>query len=290
MSRPSILHGAGSEGHRLLGVWWLLFVLAAAVVVFVLGLIVVALFRRGERIDADRWIVAGGIVLPVVILTVLAVATVQATADLRTVKHDELRIEVLGKRWWWDVRYPDNHVVTANEIHVPVGVPLDIGLDADDVIHSFWLPDLAGKVDLIPGQHNRLRFTVRKAGSYRGLCAEYCGLQHAKMQFLVVAEPRAQFDAWVRDQAADVRDDPAFDASPCAGCHTIRGTEARGTKGPDLTHVASRQFLAGNTVDQNDLRQWIADPQSLKPGALMPNVPLTSAELDAIVAYLRELL
>lgn len=290
MKGPSILRGAGSESHRVLGVWWLLLALAVLVALFVLGLIVVALVRKGRgRVDENRWIIAGGVVLPVVVLSVLAVATVQATADLRTTRPNEVHVEVTGKRWWWDVRYPDDHVVTANEIHVPVGEPLDIGLDSHDVIHSFWLPDLAGKVDLIPGQHNQLRFTVRTAGTYRGLCAEYCGLQHAKMQFLLVAEPRAQYDAWLRQQARDATPDATFESSPCAGCHTVRGTQARGTKGPDLTHVASRRFLAGNTVDQADLAAWVAHPQSLKPGALMPDVPLPSTELDAILAYLREL-
>ena len=296
MRKPGILHGAGSEGHRLAGVWWLLLVLAAAVAVLVLVLIVISLVRRDEssRWSDDRWIVAGGVVLPVVVLTVLAVATVEATADLRVHHGGELRVEVIGKRWWWDVRYPDDHVVTANEVHVPVGRPLDIGLDSDNVTHSFWLPDLAGKVDLIPGQHNRLRFTVREAGTYRGLCAEFCGLEHARMQFVLVAESPSKFAAWRDGQRApadDSRQAAMFESTSCAGCHTVRGTSARGTKGPDLTHVASRQFLAANTVDNTpgDLRRWIAHPQTLKPGALMPDVPLTDRQLRALVAYLRSL-
>lgn len=294
--KASILHGAGSEGHRLAGVWWLLFVLAAAVAVLVLTLIVIALLRRGSesRWSDDRWIVAGGVVLPVVVLTVLAVATVQATADLRLRHSREVRVEVTGKRWWWDVRYPAEGVVTANEVHVPVGRPLVIGLDSDNVTHSFWLPDLAGKVDLIPGQHNTLRFTVRDPGTYRGLCAEYCGIEHARMQFVLVAESPDAFAKWLHEQevpAAQAAQTKLFEATSCAGCHTVRGTTARGTKGPDLTHVASRQFLAANTVDNTptDLRRWIAHPQSLKPGSLMPDVPLTAHQLRALVAYLRSL-
>jgi cytochrome c oxidase subunit II len=294
--RPSILDGAGSEGHRLAGVWWLLLLLAAVVALLVLSLIVVALLRRENpsRWSDDRWIVAGGVVLPVVVLTVLAVATVQATADLRVRHDDEVRIEVIGKRWWWDVRYPGEGVVTANEVHVPVGEPLVIGLDSDNVTHSLWLPDLAGKVDLIPGQHNTLRFTVRRAGTYRGLCAEYCGLEHARMQFVLVAESPDAYASWLDKQRAPATGGPTaamFEATSCAGCHTIRGTDARGTKGPDLTHVAGRRFLAANTVDNTaaDLRRWIAHPQSLKPGALMPDVPLTNPQLRALVAYLRSL-
>jgi len=262
----------------------------------VLTLIVIALLRRSgtSRWSDDRWIVAGGVVLPVVVLSVLGVATVQATADLRVTHPGEVRVEVVGKRWWWDVRYPGEGVVTANEVHVPVGRPLEIGLDSDNVTHSFWLPDLAGKVDLIPGQHNTLRFTVREPGTYRGLCAEFCGLEHAKMQFVLVAESPRRFAAWLREQRAPARhasQTAFFESTPCAGCHTVRGTTARGTKGPDLTHVGSRQFLAANTVDNTvaDLREWIADPQSLKPGALMPDVPLSADDLRQLVAYLRTL-
>jgi cytochrome c oxidase subunit 2 len=293
---PSILHGNGSESQRLVGLWWLLAGLATVVVALVIGLIVLALARREgpSRVGDDHWILAGGIALPVIVLSVLAVATVQATADLRVRHPGELRVEVVGRRWWWDIRYPGTGVVTANEIHVPVGRPLDIGLDSDNVTHSFWLPDLAGKVDLIPGQHNELRFTVRTPGVYRGLCAEYCGLEHAKMHFRLVAEPAEQFASWLAAQRADAVDHPGragFEASACAGCHTVRGTQANGSTGPDLTHLASRSTLAGDTLDNDaaDLRRWIAHPQSLKPGALMPDVPLSPAALDALVAYLRHL-
>lgn len=296
-----MLDPKGSEAERLAGVWWLLLVLATLVAILVVTLIVIALVRgrraggpRSSRFSDNRWIVAGGVILPVVVLSVVAVTTVEATADLRVAHPGEVHVEVVGKRWWWQVRYPGEGVVTANEVHVPVGQPVRIGLASDNVVHSFWVPQMAGKLDLIPGQHNDLRFTAKQAGTFRGLCAEYCGLQHARMQFVLVAEPPERFTAWLAAQrrpATATAGRARFETSACAGCHIIRGTQAKGDVGPDLTHVAGRRYLAGNTIANTPagLRRWVDDPQAVKPGALMPDVPLSSHDLDALVAYLETL-
>jgi cytochrome c oxidase subunit 2 len=193
---PSALDAHGDEAKRIAGVWWLMFGLAAVVYVVVAGFVIAASLRgrhvkaedRERTIRDDLFIWAGGIIVPIAILALLAVVTVHTGAALRNPKAGELRVEVVGERWWWRVRYTDPNFETANEIHLPVGRPVAIGLSSDNVIHSFWVPQLASKVDTVPGQHNVLRFTPQKVGVYRGLCAEFCGIQHAKMQFLVIVE------------------------------------------------------------------------------------------------------
>jgi len=196
---PSMLHTHGSEASRIAGIWWLMFGLGAGVYAVVAVFIVWAIVRgrkgegRGGRIADNTWIVWGGVVVPVVILAVLAVVTVQATAELRKPESDALRVEVVGKRWWWAVSYPGTDITTANEIHLPAGRPVEIGLDSDNVAHSFWVPELAGKLDQIPGQHNVLRFTPRTPGTYIGECAEFCGLEHARMGFEVIVQTSTDF-------------------------------------------------------------------------------------------------
>ncbi|HEV3354913.1 MAG TPA: cytochrome c oxidase subunit II [Acidimicrobiales bacterium] len=304
---PSIVDPKGSEAHTIAGVWWLMFGLATAVYVIVGGFIIVAAVRgrgtkegRPSRVRDNTFVWVGGIIVPAVILVVLGAATVHASNSLRKPETNPLRIEVVGKRWWWAVSYPDQKFDTANEVHIPVGRPIEIGLDSDNVIHSFWVPQLGGKVDLIPGQHNVWRFKATKEGTFRGECAEYCGLEHAKMNFLVVAQSAASFDTWaLRHQQP--QSEPAsqlaangqvvFMRAPCAGCHTIRGTTAHGTIGPDLTDIGSRLTLGANTVPNTEgyLSGWIVNSQTIKPGNLMPPIPLSSNDLQALVAYLRSL-
>ena len=294
----------GPEARHLAGVWWLMFAIAAAVYVVVAGMVIAAILRgRGGRPDRGRlheeaFIWVGGIAIPVVILTVLAVVTVTTTSGLRKPEPGALKIEVTGRRWFWDVRYHDAGVQTANEIHVPVGRPVEAVLTSDDVIHSFWVPQLFGKLDMIPGQPNTLRFEASKAGTYRGLCAEFCGIQHARMDFLVVADPPATFDRWlarhqsladatpVSDAAANGR--LVFERESCAGCHTIRGTSAQGTVGPELTDFGSRHWIGAITIpnDPARLAAWITNSQQIKPGNLMPPVALDPRDLDDLVAYL----
>ncbi len=300
---PSILHAHGSEASRIAGIWWLMFGLGAAVYAIVAFFVVWAIVRgrRGEpragRISDNHWIVWGGVVVPVVILGVLAVVTVQATAQLRRPESGALRVEVVGKRWWWQVSYPGTAYTTANEIHLPAGRPVEIGLDSDNVVHSFWVPQLAGKVDMIPGQHNVLRFTPRTPGTYIGECAEFCGVEHARMGFVVVVQTATDFDRWLTrqqltpsapDSESAGEGEVAFMRESCAGCHTIRGTPAQGTVGPDLTDLGARTTLGARTIENtpSNLAKWIVDAQAFKPGALMPRIALSSRDVNNIVAYL----
>ncbi len=309
VAATSVLGGDGSESTRIGGIWWLMFGLAAAVYVVVGGLILVAVVRGRhsgpQPPDArqdERFIWLGGLLMPVLVLGVLAVVTVTSTRDLRPEDPNAVRIEVVGKRWWWDVRYPDDGVTSANEVHVPVGRPVDLVLSSTDVIHSFWVPELAGKVDMVPGQVNHLRFTPTKAGVYRGTCAEFCDLGHANMAFMVVAEPAEDFARWLArgasasgtmpqaEQAAS--GEVVFLRESCGGCHMVKGTTARGKRGPDLSDFGSRRTIAAATVPNTpeNLMEWLRAPDSVKPGALMPPSPqISDEELRALVAYLEGL-
>jgi cytochrome c oxidase subunit 2 len=305
---PSSLDGKGSESSRVAGVWWLAFGVGAAVYAIVAGLVVYGALRKGSaEVDEHRHkremliITVGGVVVPFLILLFFAGVTVNATAHLRkTAPSNSVQIEVTGKRWWWQVRYPAYGIETANEIHIPVGQPVHFTLKSDNVIHSFWVPQLAGKEDMIPGQTNELTFTAKEPGRYRGLCAEYCGVEHAKMLFYVIAQPAAEFTTWVAHEAqlltAPTSDKTAagqrvFMREACAGCHTIKGTPANGRVGPNLTDVGSRSTIAAGwlTNTPQNLSRWISDAQSVKPGALMPPIPLDGPDLDAVVAYLESL-
>ncbi|MEA2933001.1 MAG: cytochrome c oxidase subunit [Actinomycetota bacterium] len=317
---PSILDHHGPEARHVAGVWWLMFGLAAVVYVVVAGLVVIAIVRgRGDHPgppagesaaeptvaaasgpSESAFIWAGGIVAPVAILALLAVVTVNTTKDLRRPERGELTVEVTAKRWWWDVRYPESGVATASEIHIPVGRPIHVVLRSDNVVHSFWVPQLAGKLDAVPGQTNHLRFQASEAGTYLGECAEYCGIQHARMGFEVIADTPADFDRWLArrssagtgpttEQAAEGQ--RVFMREACAGCHTIRNTEAVGRIGPDLSDFGSRRWIGSVTVPNNtgNLAGWISDSQTIKPGNLMPPISLEPDELSAIVAYLESL-
>ena len=313
-SSPNMLDPKGSEAKHIAGVWWLMFGLAAGVYLIVGGLIVHAILRGRRRARAedasvdgpdsprfdDRMIAYGGVVVPLVILFVIAVVTVRTTNALRRPATNPLRIDVVGKRWWWDVTYPATHFTTANAIHLPAGRPIEIRLTSDNVIHSFWVPQLAGKVDTIPGQTNLLRFTAPTPGTYEGECAEFCGIQHTHMGFVVVVQSEGDFGRWLAghekpalEPASELADEGqvAFDTLPCAGCHTIAGTPAQGTRGPALTDIGARPTLGAGAAanDPAHLKQWIRDAPSLKPGVLMPPVAMTDAQARAIVAYLESL-
>jgi cytochrome c oxidase subunit 2 len=213
---------------------------------------------------------------------------------------DEVIVEIVGHQWWWEVNYPLQGVTTANEIHIPVGYPIELKVTSADVIHSFWVPELHGKIDLIPGQTNSFWLQADEPGVYYGECAEFCGLQHAKMALVVVAQPEEAFVTWLEQQqqpATQVMDSTLvegqqiFLGSACSQCHTINGTTATGDLGPDLTHLASRLTLAAGTLknNQGNLAGWIINPQHLKPGNKMPPTNLTGPELQALLAYLESL-
>lgn len=312
----SYLQAAGPAAAPLTRLAWGL----GAVSVVVVALIAIALAgaiwrRRASPTDGDAleavgqpgaglmWIYVGlGLSVPV-----LAACTVWTLVVLAEVMHPQtppaITLQVIAHQWWWEVRYlggPSGEAfTTANEIHIPAGLPVRIELTSPDVIHSFWAPKLGGKMDVIPGVQNVTWIQASAPGRYRGQCAEYCGLQHARMAFYVIADSPADFAAWRRRQLAAPERPPvgniaagaAVFASRCASCHTIAGTPAGGIAGPDLSHLASRGTLAAGTIanDADHLAAWIRDPQAIKPGALMPKVALSSSERAELVTYLQSL-
>ncbi len=248
-------------------------------------------------------IVAGGVVLPVIALTALLGYSLHLMGVLRPQAAD-LEIHVVGHQWWWELRYPGKaageYVATANELRIPAGRPVRLILTSEDVIHSFWVPNLAGKMDLIPGHVRRLTVEASAPGSFRGQCAEFCGAQHARMALHVVAEPGEAFERWLaqlREPARETADAPhrgrdAFVALGCADCHTVRGQTAARIAGPDLTHVASRAWLGAGTLPNTPLHlaEWIAGSQRIKPGNAMPSFShLDAATLASLADYLSQL-
>jgi cytochrome c oxidase subunit 2 len=211
---------------------------------------------------------------------------------------DAFEVVVRGHQWWWEYEYPESGVKTANEMHVPVNTRVYLRLESADVIHSFWVPRFAGKTDVIPGRTNIMWFHAQEEGIFQGNCAEYCGNQHANMLIRVVVQSEDAFQAWVNDQLPNARDDSetrrgrdVFLKNACVNCHTIRGTGADGTFGPDLTHLASRDTLASAMVanDEERLTQWVDNPQKIKPGCWMPSFKLEKSDVAEVVKYLRSL-
>jgi cytochrome c oxidase subunit 2 len=293
---------------------WVLFVMAAVVMTVVLIALGVALFgprKWKQRVGGERLVWIAGLVFPVVVLTGLLIYGLSTTARIADgPRPGEMRVRVTGEMWWWRVAYLDDQgreiVQDANEVHIPVGQPVVFELESADVIHSFWVPRLGGKTDMIPGRRNFMRLQADEAGTFGGQCAEYCGGPHALMGLVVVAHAPEDYAAWRERQArpaAAVASTQAplalidqgrnvFDASGCAACHTIRGTEANGLAGPDLTHVGSRQTLGAGILPNNQgtMAGWISDSQSLKPGNRMPAYPvLAGRDLRAVAAYLESL-
>ncbi|HYD75794.1 cytochrome c oxidase subunit II [Ramlibacter sp.] len=306
----STLQAHGEPAAQILGITWVLFIGGALVFVVVMALCAVAIAGPAPLrswLSQRRFVVAAGIVFPVLALTALLVHTFGIAAQMvrSQAQPAATRIQVTGELWWWRVRYldADGHVLleTANEIHVPVGEPVDLLLASADVVHSVWLPSLAGKLDMLPGHVNRLRLRADAAGVYRGQCAEFCGAQHARMALHVVAQPPEAHARWLQDArqpAADPQPGPAqrgralFEQARCSVCHTVRGSGANGTLGPDLTHVGSRLTLAAGTLPNGigSLEAWIADPQHAKPGVRMPSYRRFSGEeLRALATYLEGL-
>jgi cytochrome c oxidase subunit 2 len=309
-ARYPVFDTASPEAHRIANLHWLMLGICVAVGVAVLALLGIALVRRDRGRYSDgsaRRVraVAAGAAVSALLLLVLLVASVLAGREITAPGGPEaLEVRITGHQWWWEITYPGSgpseEVVTANEIHVPVGRPIRFLLSSGDVIHSFWVPRLNGKKDLIPGRLTRHIFRVDRPGIFRGQCAEFCGYQHAHMGFLVVAEEPARFDAWLageRRLAAEPAGAPAvhgrtvFLSSPCILCHTIRGIGAFGHKAPDLTHVASRTMIAAATLHNTpgNLAGWILDAPRIKPGTRMPTNPLAANDLLDLVAYLESL-
>jgi cytochrome c oxidase subunit 2 len=275
--------------------------LAIYFTVLAFGLLAV---RRAQRRSApsarlvEVWVPAGTAGLSAVVVVGLAVLTLVSVNGLAP-RPAAFTVQVISHQWWWEVRYPAHDVVTANELRLPVGQPVRLELTSLDVIHSLWVPPLHGKMDHVPGRMNTLTVEAARPGRHQGLCAEYCGLHHAHMGLAVVAEHPAAFEAWIAGQRAPARppvsplerDGARTFMQFCTACHTVRGTEARGRPGPDLTHVGGRESLAAGLLPNTpeNLARWIADPQALKPRVQMPTFPLPPESIEALAAYLGSL-
>jgi cytochrome c oxidase subunit 2 len=300
---PPVLDPAGPYAGSIVTLSWVLFAMAGIVTIVVVAALWVALFgsdRRKRQLGGARTVVIGGIAFPVIVLTGLLVWGLSLTGNLTApLRGDEMRVRVTGEMWWWRVAYLDRQgrdiALDANELHIPVGQPVLLELGSADVIHSFWVPRLSGKLDMIPGRTTVMRIQADRPGKFGGQCAEYCGGPHALMGFVVVAHPAEQFAALMAQRraapppASPSRGEQLFQAVGCAACHRIAGTAANGLAGPDLTHVASRQTLGAGILPNNrgTLMGWIADSQAIKPGNRMPAYPtLSAADLAAITDYL----
>jgi cytochrome c oxidase subunit II len=306
-----VLHPHSSAEHRITVLWWVM--LAGAWVGFALVAILLLLgwFRRrqaslpfgGNERTATRLVVGLGIAMPIVVLTGLFVWSdifvVRSTAAPNA-SSTSLTVKVTGHQWFWEIQYPGQRAVTANELHIPVDTRVDVVGTTADVIHSLWVPELNRKIDLIPGRENSVLLDANRAGTYLGQCSEFCGLQHAHMELIVVVEPRSRFEQWLHGEESDARQPrgaaeerglAVFMSAGCADCHRIRGTAANSRVGPDLTHLAARSTLAAGTIanDRAGLARWLRDPQGVKPGNKMPALPLKADELAALVAYLEGL-
>jgi cytochrome c oxidase subunit 2 len=316
----SMLGPAGPEAARIAFGWWLMFGISVFVLALVVVMLLTGLFRKRRSGETDpagtarqsaimkrnerrwhRFVIYAGMVAPAVILgSVMGINLFSERVIAAAAQRPALEVEIIAHQWWWEIRYPGQGVVTANELHIPTGQRVKLSLSSTDVKHSFWVPQLEGKRDLIPGQTNILTFEAAQEGIYRGQCAEFCGRQHAKMAFLVIAEPAAAFELWIRQQqqpaAAPATElaragQQVFLRSACIGCHTVAGTTAAGTVGPDLTHIASRFTLAAATLPNTPAQRagWIVNSQALKPGNDMPVMELAPADLHALLAWLETL-
>lgn len=308
----STLDAKGPVSSAISRLSWVLFVIAAIVFVVVVVLLITGVVKKpGNRPDRlgvyrsnsteQRVIAIGGIAIPAVILIAIFAYSLRDMVTLaKPDQEPTVTIDVTGHQWWWEVRYEDQGVVTANEIHIPTGEPIEFKLTTADVIHSFWVPNLSQKKDLIPGKENSLWLQADEPGTYQGQCAEFCGDAHAFMGFTVIAEAPENYQAWLTNQqqvytgSSDSlvsQGEQVFFGAACVYCHTVRGTSATGTIGPDLTHLASRQSLAADTVDNTPetLGVWIVSPETIKPNSLMPGTDFTPEELKALIAFLESL-
>ncbi len=320
--QQSAVDPVGPQSDRIDSLWWLFFWLLGAIFAAVMVVLLITLTRRRPSVEQQsvetrhkptnetesrlRRVVTTAIIATIAILFVLIVLSVRtgkADSDLRF-KKNPLTIEVTGNQWWWQIRYinddPTQTLVTANEIHIPVGRPVQIRGLSNDVIHSFWVPNLNGKRDLIPSHTTTEWIEADHPGLYRGQCAEFCGLQHAHMAIWVVAEPETKFKSWMQAQLqpsaapatpVQQRGQQVFMNNACIFCHQIRGTTAGGQNAPDLTHFGSRRGIAANTVPntKGNLAGWIVDPQSMKPGNHMATIALNSTDLQPLIEYLESL-
>ena len=323
---PTLLAGCGGKQDTLAphshaatdiaNLFWVMMAVACGGLALVTGLLVWAWVRRGERgfrSDPDdphpgeksAWfvVVGMGVVFPlavVIALFIVANGAIISVTEAPAASSTALTVDAIGHEWYWEFRYPGTKAVTAGELHIPVDTRVNLVGTTADVIHSFWVPELNRKIDTIPGRRNRILLYANTTGTYRGQCAEFCGLQHTHMGMLVIVQSKAAFRTWLRNQAAPAaaptapaarRGEQIFLDGACSSCHAIRGTSARGFVGPDLTHLASRTTLGGVTIpnSRSYLARWITDSQHFKPGNQMPDFHLAGSRLDPLVAYLESL-
>jgi cytochrome c oxidase subunit 2 len=312
VSTPSIFAPASTPAFEIRDLSLLVLGISAVIFVVVAGMALYTILRFRNRPGDERQeppqvygstqIELAWTVVPFLIVVVLFLVTARYIYGIerRAMPEGAIEATIVGNQWWWEIRYPKLGIVTANELHVPVSdptkpTPTFITLQSADVIHSFWVPQLAGKMDVVPNKTNRVWIDPQTPGTYVGQCAEYCGTQHAWMLLEVVVHPRDEFDRWVAAQQATPREDPAaragrdlFLSLSCINCHTVRGTPANGLFGPDLTHLMSRRTLGAGVVRNTPqaLQAWVDDPAAMKPGVLMPAMKLSNDELDTLTAYL----
>ena len=308
-----VFHPGSGPAGRVARLGLFMVVVSAVILVVVLAILALATRRHRDRppdaVDltprGHGWIIYGGALMPTIVLSTVFVVSLWALGRFPARAARELTVEVVAHQWWWEVAYTtdsvSDRITTADEIHIPVGQPVRLLLTSRDVIHSFWVPELQGKLDLIPGDTNDLRLAADRPGAYTGVCAEYCGLQHAHMAFRIVADPPADFARWLAAQRAPatepveplaIEGKELFVSGPCAMCHTVSGTGAEGKVAPDLTHVGSRRTLAAGTLVNSlgNMEAWITNAQSLKPGAKMPSMTqFTGRQLRAVATYLEGL-
>jgi cytochrome c oxidase subunit 2 len=304
MDNQSTLDPASHAADKIAELWWILFAVSFVVFTVVVALLLVGALRRrgGGAPDrrpsrrGTRLVAIAGVVVPTVVVIALffaSVATLPAVAPAG--KNAQMTIEVVGRQWFWDVYYRGGAIRTSNEIHIPVGVPVEVRVRSEDVIHSLWVPRLNRKIDVIPGQENAVVFDAKKPGVYRGQCAEFCGVQHGYMALLVIAQPRAQFARWLANQAKPASRTQggllAFVGIGCAGCHEISGAPQKSRFGPDLSHFGVRRTIGAGTFENTpeNLAAWLRDPQAIKPGNKMPNLGLLEPEIQILVRYLEAL-
>ena len=308
-SPTNIFAPASTPANSIFGLSLFVLAITATIFIIVVSLLTYAVVKFRKRADDDgrepaqvygsNQVEIAWTVIPVLIVVVLFMATARVIASVqRTVPDNALQVVVVGHQFWWEYRYPGLNVVTANELHVPVGSPTALKLLSADTDHSFWVPRLAGKTDLIPNRTNSMWIDPQEAGLYLGQCAQYCGTQHAKMLLRVYVKSQNDFERWIQEQSqpAHVSDSVSegrriFEATACVNCHVVAGTPADGRFGPDLTHLMSRDTIGAGVAINNheNLRLWIHDPSVFKPGALMPAMGLNDRELNAVTAYLETL-
>src|SRR5581483_3963525 len=303
----SALHPAGPQAARIYDLYLLQMWVCGIVWVLVVAALFIALWKRRGSSDERRMtrvVTACGVVTALILLGFIVASAMTGRAFATVPANNAMNIEITGHQWWWEIQYPDyipsKRVTTANEIHIPTGRPIRFKVTSHDVIHSFWIPNLSGKLDLIPAHVNMTWLQADSPGVWRGQCAEFCGLQHANMSLLVIAESPEKFNAWIEDQRKpgaapatpeQMRGQQVFLNGPCVLCHTIGGTQALATVGPDLTHLASRHTIAAGTLinTRGNLAGWITDAQRIKPGNRMPPVNVPSEDLQPLLTYLESL-